>query len=231
LTSTLNQCNARASYRNLIDAAAKDWIHRCNPSPAERRSTMRNSTIRYALIVSAALGTASATAALAPALAAQSAKPAQSKMPMTAPAPQEFVNKATITNLAEVELGKLAEDRAMATSVKTFAHQMVTDHTAAQDHLVTAAKAANVTVPSDIDQTHKDMKKELEGKTGAAFDRFYMEKMAQGHKDAAAFLRNASMHLTQADLKRWAASTLPTVEMHEKEAARIVKTLSPAPSN
>ena len=41
---------------------------------------------------------------------------------------QEFVMSAAHGNMAEIELGKLAETRASSDRVKTFAKRMVDDH-------------------------------------------------------------------------------------------------------
>ena len=48
---------------------------------------------------------------------------------------QAFVNEMTIANLAEVQLGKLATERASNTDVKAFGQMMVQDHTKANDEL------------------------------------------------------------------------------------------------
>ena len=61
-----------------------------------------------------------------------------------------------------------------------------------------------------------------------AFDRAYMQDMVKDHdKDVAAFKRASTM-AADADLKAWAAKTLPTLEEHQKQAKSINAKLGPA---
>ncbi len=64
---------------------------------------------------------------------------------------QEFVMNAAKANMAEVELGKLAEARASNDQVKTFAKRMIDDHQKALDNLETVAKNEKITLPSAIE--------------------------------------------------------------------------------
>jgi len=49
---------------------------------------------------------------------------------------EEFVNKATISDIFEVQSGKLAADKAKNEDVKDFGEQMVEDHSATTDELM-----------------------------------------------------------------------------------------------
>jgi len=101
----------------------------------------------------------------------------------------KFVEKAAIANMAEIQLGQLAAERAQSAEVKEFAQMMVDEHTKALDELKQAAAAANATVPTALDEKHQKTQAKLSSLNGDAFDREYMKAMVKAHKDAANLLK------------------------------------------
>jgi putative membrane protein len=136
-----------------------------------------------------------------------------------------FAMKAAQANMAEVELGKLALQKAMSDDVKKFAQMMVDDHSKALDELKGAAGTKNITWPTAIDAEHKKLSDKLSKLSGAGFDREYMQAMVDGHKKVAADLRKESQSGADSDLKAWAGKTLPTVEAHLKQAETVNRTV------
>jgi putative membrane protein len=134
-----------------------------------------------------------------------------------------FAMKAANANMAEVELGKLALQKADKDEVKKFAQMMVDDHSKALDELKSIAGPKNITLPTEIDAEHKKLSDRLSKMSGAAFDRDYMQAMVDGHKKVAADLRKQSQSGSDAELKSWASKTLPTVEAHLKQAETVNK--------
>jgi putative membrane protein len=129
-----------------------------------------------------------------------------------------FVMKAAQGGMAEVELGKLAAEKASADAVKQFGQRMVTDHGKANDELKTLAANKKVTLPSDIAPEDKALRDRLTKLSGHAFDQAYIKAMVADHvKDVNAFKMEAKGG-ADADVKAWAAKTLPTLEDHLKMA-------------
>jgi putative membrane protein len=102
---------------------------------------------------------------------------------------QSFVEKASIANMAEIQLGQLAAERAQNPQVKQFAQTMVDDHTKAQEQLKTVASNQNIPIPSALDGKHQKLHDKLAKLQGAEFDRAYMDAMVDGHKDAEKLLK------------------------------------------
>jgi putative membrane protein len=96
---------------------------------------------------------------------------------------KDFVNDIAIANMAEIELGKLAAERAANAEVKKFAQMMVSDHTQAADTLKPIATSNNIPLPTALDDDHRDLQERLSKLQGAEFDREYMKAMADGHQD------------------------------------------------
>jgi len=98
---------------------------------------------------------------------------------------REFINAMAIAGMAEVQLGKLAAERAQDANVKAFGQMMVKDHTEANDELKQAASPAGVQLPTQLDAKHRELADRLMQLQGEEFDREYMKAMVEGHEDVA----------------------------------------------
>src|SRR4051794_685201 len=67
---------------------------------------------------------------------------------------QEFVTKAASSGMAEVKIGKLAEERGTNAMVKKFGKRMVLDHTKANMELKMIAKAKGFKLPTHMLKKH-----------------------------------------------------------------------------
>jgi len=151
--------------------------------------------------------------AASPAFAEGKKKPA--KKPLT---DQTFVMKAARGGMAEVELGKLAEDKGSSEQVKSFGKRMADDHGKANDELQSLAKNKNITLPTSLDAKDQALKDRLSKLSGAAFDRAYMSAMLTDHRKDVNEFKRESMSAHDPDIKAFASKTLPTLEDHLKLA-------------
>jgi len=126
----------------------------------------------------------------------------------------DFANKAAVGGMAEVELGKLAQEKGTSAKVKDFAKMMVTDHGKANEELMSIAKMKNITLPSSLDEEHMKKMEELKSKSGAAFDKAYVSAMVEGHQKTLALMQEAAQHCKDSDLKAFAEKTSPIVKAH-----------------
>src|SRR5579863_4891970 len=85
-------------------------------------------------------------------------------------ADSSFMTKAAQGGMAEVEMGRLAEQHASNEKVKEFGRRMVDDHTKANDELKQIASQKSVTLPSTVDAKQKSTMERLSKLNGAAFD-------------------------------------------------------------
>ena len=132
-----------------------------------------------------------------------------------------FVKKAAQGGMAEVELGKLATEKASSDDVKQFGQKMVDDHSKANDQLKQLASQKSMDVPSDLAPKDKAEVDRLSKLSGPAFDRAYMKHMVMDHtKDATEFKKEATSGSDQ-DIKGFASNTLTTIQDHLKMAKDI----------
>jgi putative membrane protein len=129
-----------------------------------------------------------------------------------------FVMEAASGDMAEVELGKIAEARASSDQVKNLAKQMVDDHAKALDDLKMVASKDNITVPSTLDPRDQALKNRLSKLSGATFDREYLNSVIKNHRQDVADFRTESRHAHNAQLKEYATKMLPMLEEHLKVA-------------
>ena len=138
-----------------------------------------------------------------------------------APADKEFIAKAGMGGLAEVQMGNLATTKASNAAVKAFGQRMVTDHSKANEELKTLATAKGVGLPTELDSEHKGALDHLASLSGAEFDKAYMDHMVQDHEKDTAEFEKASTDAQDAELKSWAGKTLPTLQDHLKQAKSV----------
>lgn len=125
-----------------------------------------------------------------------------------------FVMDAAMGGMAEVELGRLATEKADHADVKQFGQRMIDDHGKANDELKQLAASKDITLPTELDAKHKALRDRLGKLSGAAFDRAYMREMVQDHtRDVAAFDKESKTG-KDAQVKEWAGQKLPTLREH-----------------
>lgn len=137
------------------------------------------------------------------------------------PDDKEFVMKAGMGGLAEVQMGNLALQKASNADVKAFAQRMVTDHGTANSELQMLATNKGVAVPAELDGAHKGGLEHLTALSGAEFDKAYMQHMVDDHQKAVADFQKASQGTGDTDVKGWASTKLPTLQDHLRQAQEI----------
>jgi putative membrane protein len=127
---------------------------------------------------------------------------------------RKFIEDAAKGGMAEVELAKIAQERASSPEVKQFAQQMERDHSQANEKIRQLAQEKGVTMPTGpkLAQNHEASK--LMKKQGQDFDREYMDYMVKDHqKDVKEFKKQAEK-AKDPDVKSFAQETAPKLEHH-----------------
>jgi putative membrane protein len=152
------------------------------------------------------------------------------------PTDSQIAHIAYTAGLIDVKAGKLALEKSHNKDVRTFAQQMVGDHTAVNDQALALVKKLNVT-PED-NPTSQGLTKQAEttGKkladlTGAAFDKAYVNDEVAFHKTVNNALSTTLIPNAQnAELKALLQNGLKVFEAHLEHAERLAKQLSSAKS-
>ncbi|HUR80541.1 MAG TPA: DUF4142 domain-containing protein [Thermoanaerobaculia bacterium] len=131
---------------------------------------------------------------------------------------KDFMSKAGMGGLMEVQAGNLALQKAQSAGVKAFAQRMVDDHGKANAELAQLATTKGVALPTELAGEHKDAVDHLSSLSGAEFDKAYMHHMVDDHDKDVPEFEKASTTASDGDLKAWAGKTLPTLQQHQKMA-------------
>jgi putative membrane protein len=136
---------------------------------------------------------------------------------------QGFVTAAAISDMYEVEAGKIAADRSKNAQVRAFAEKMVKAHTATTEKLKSLLVDAggNVTPPTHLDDRHQGMVDELRGAQDKDFDARYISQQIDAHNEALILMRGYAKDGDVAAIRKFAAQTAPIIKMHLTMATAI----------
>jgi putative membrane protein len=169
------------------------------------------------LISAAAALVIAGSAALAQqtAPAAGGAAAAQRKAPAETVA---FARKLAGANAFEIKSSELAQDRAQSDEVKSFAKQMIADHTKIGEDFKSVLQAAKIQLPPERpDAKQKATLLKLQKAKGPAFDKAYLSAQLAGHKQAVALVGKYAKTGRTPQFKELAQKTLPTLQQHLSE--------------
>jgi putative membrane protein len=147
-------------------------------------------------------------------------------------AEQMFVQQAARGHELEVELAKMAQDKAQNEQVREFAEQLERDHSRALDEIESVADRANLDLEEPDDAVRASLKDPLESASGAEFDARFISQMIEEHrKDIAEFEKHQST--ATGELRAYIDRTLPVLRQHLQRAEELQKQLGATgnPSN
>ena len=126
-------------------------------------------------------------------------------------------------NMAEVEAGKLAQQKAQNPEVKQFGQHMVDEHGKMLPELQKMAESKGVKAPASPDRKHQAAMKKLQSADGARFDEAYAQQMVKDHQDTLKLVQKTAKDAKDAELKAAAQKAAPDVQEHLKMAQGLSK--------
>jgi putative membrane protein len=129
-------------------------------------------------------------------------------------ADRQFMMRAAMMDMAEIETGRLAVSQGASESVRQFGQRMIDDHTRTSQQLMQLASATGFTPPQALDAKHQAAAAKLARLTGAEFDRAYMKQMVKDHQEAVSLYQRQSTRGSMPDLRSFASATLPALQEH-----------------
>ena len=141
-----------------------------------------------------------------------------------APTTADFVKEVATSDMFEIASSKLAEDKGNAAE-KSFAAQMITDHTKTSDELKSLVTSGKVKaeLPTTMDSSHQNKLDKLKRESGKEFSSQFNSDQVSAHKDAVSLFERYAKGGDNADLKDWAGKTLPTLKHHLEMAENLKK--------
>ena len=133
--------------------------------------------------------------------------------PVTA---QQFIELAGRGNLYEIEAATIAQEKAQDPLLKSYAKQMIADHTQMAAAMNSKASLAGqqYTLPATLDSKHQAMIDQLNAASGAQFDQLYIQQMRQSHKDTYELLNAMADRGNESNFQEFASDYKQTVYNH-----------------
>jgi putative membrane protein len=128
----------------------------------------------------------------------------------------DFVKTVAISDMFEIQSSQLALSKQPDDDTQPFAQKMVQDHQTTSQELKALVDSGKVkaTLPTALDTEHQKMLDDLRAKNGKDFDQAYDRVQQEAHQKAVDLFQKYSDSGDNADLKQWAAKTLPHLKEH-----------------
>lgn len=135
---------------------------------------------------------------------------------------KRFLKNAAEAGHFEIEGSKLALKKSRDADIIRFAKMMVDDHTQAAMKVKELAARRGVELPKEPSLMQQAKLKYLEMRDGMKFDKSYASHIGvSAHEQAVKLFEDASEDAEDAELRKFAADTLPVLRKHLEEAKRI----------
>lgn len=135
----------------------------------------------------------------------------------------DFVEDASAKGVAEVEAGKLAQEKGTAADVKTFAAMMIKDHTEANTKLKGIADTKKLEVSDNAMLMDKAKSMILELRSAKSFDQAYANNQVVAHEQTIKLFEKESTDGKDPELKAFATQMLPKLREHLVHAKELAK--------
>jgi putative membrane protein len=139
------------------------------------------------------------------------------------PTTVDFVKEAAMSDMTEIAAAKLGQERGNATE-KTFAAQMITDHTKTSEELKSMAPVdARAAIPASLDSSSQSKIDKLKDAKPDDFSSDFDSMQVSAHKDAVSLFERYAKGGEDPKLTDWAGKTLPALQHHLEMAQNLGK--------
>ncbi|MBI2174416.1 MAG: DUF4142 domain-containing protein [Candidatus Omnitrophica bacterium] len=139
-------------------------------------------------------------------------------------------------NQVKIEAGELARLKGQTEEIRRFGEQVARDHRAADSEVVSVARRQGIELSdasknavgmpqqsqsANLSREHRSLLDKLRSAQGNDFDREFTKAMLDGHRETIEKLTQASIEVTNQEVRRLVTKTLPTLHKHHEEAQRL----------
>ena len=168
--------------------------------------------------------------------AAQPTQAAEAKPRAHVPSPEVSSKKTNAAileqihqaNLKEIEVGKVAEQKASTDEVRAYADQLVKDHTSADQMVVATAQKKGVRLRDSAAARRESARGKVAGQklssaSGIQFDRLFLEQTSAEHKRLIGELQQEREDATDDDIEALIDKIVPILQQHNDLAQILMK--------
>ncbi len=134
--------------------------------------------------------------------------------PAGPPSTETLIMGVTLTDMYQVQAGKIAQAKGQSPGVKDFGKLMVTDHTAMGSQMKQLFVATKEKIPTELGPRGKGMIAALNAAGPADFDKLYLDQQEAAQKAELSLLQDYADAGESTDVKPAAAKAVPKVQAH-----------------
>ena len=132
-----------------------------------------------------------------------------------------YVTNAAISDMYEIEAGRMASERGASAEAKQLGEMLVADHTTSSERLKALAQAAGETVLMQMDERRQGLLDNLRAAQGAEFDRVFADQQVAAHQEALTLHRGYADSGENTELQAFARDLVPKLEAHLEMARNL----------
>ncbi|MCE3232331.1 MAG: hypothetical protein K0R98_588 [Rickettsiaceae bacterium] len=141
---------------------------------------------------------------------------------------KDFIEKASISNLFEIESSKVALKKSQNNNITEFAQHMIKDHLTLGSELESTMQETGLDasfIKGTLDKKHNKILSKLQKKSIKDFDKEYVSVQIDAHKDAIKLFQDYSKNGDSLTLRNFAKKKLPLLEQHYEKAKKVKSAL------
>ena len=132
------------------------------------------------------------------------------------------IRTAAETSMSQVDLGKVAEQKAQSPEVRKFAQLLVEEHSKITTQLKSLGMSEHINLPTSVSRRDADTHRQLATESGATFDRGYTQRVVSELQRQIEEFKQGASATTRPALKDFFERTEPTLESELQQAKQLV---------
>lgn len=134
---------------------------------------------------------------------------------------EDFVKTAIRGNIAEVQMGELAQKQAKNPRLQELGSMLVNDHSKARKEAVELAKDMNIDPPTKPTEDAQETYDRLAKMSGDEFDEEFVEVAVEDHEEDIEAYTEQAEDADNEQVAAYARTTLPVLEKHLEMAQKL----------
>lgn len=136
----------------------------------------------------------------------------------------DFLVRAANNAMTDIEMARIATQQATMQPIKDFASTLGTEHKSLNDQIKSLASKKNITLPATIStEAQKDIDKLGEKENKKNYDKLFVNKMIDRHKECIRLYEDAAKDAADVDIKTFANNSLTKLRLHLDSARALEK--------
>ncbi|HET6244339.1 MAG: DUF4142 domain-containing protein [Bacteroidetes bacterium] len=137
----------------------------------------------------------------------------------------EILTETASMNMMNMELSRIAEEKAVTPEVQQFAKDIATEHREIQSELEALAQKEPVVLPGTMSDDHQDKINSVTDNEGIDFDKEYVDEIKSNYQDKINDFESLARETDIPEIREFALNTLPRLRTQLEKVESIEEQL------